>query len=166
MNPFVRLTIRLVIIFAIIFVAIQPYNWFCGITSKCTPFYFSYYLNGREGKFPVNVNFGVRNFRESLEFEAINQNISTFTNRNNTITYRVKNNSNRFIRFRIKLKVMPTFLEKDVTIYQCLCGKEYKLLKGEERILEMKFKVNKRIEEFFKPINGSSPSITILYEVL
>lgn len=141
MNKFFHLTIRLALIFTVIFIALQTFNGFCKITQKCSPFYFSYYLHEEEGNNPYKVVFGIDNPNANLQFEAIEPSITTVANRNNVATYRIKNISNHFINFRIKLHVDPEIAKNDVIIYQCLCDSSYKLKKGEERILEMKFKI-------------------------
>ena len=141
MNKFFHLAIRLILIFTIIFIATQVFNGFCKITQKCSPFYFSYYLHGKEGSEPFNVVFGINNYRTDLEFEPIESSITTVANRNNKVTYRIKNNSDHFINFHIKLHVDPEKAKNDLVVYQCLCDSNYKLKKGEERILEMKFRI-------------------------
>ncbi len=142
MNRFFHFAIRLALIFTIIFIAMQTFNGFCKITQKCSPFYFSYYLHGEEGSDPYKVVFGIDNYHTDLEFEPLESSITTVANRNNKITYRIKNNSDHFINFRIKLHVDPERARDGVVIYQCLCDSNYKLKKGEERILEMKFRIH------------------------
>lgn len=142
MNRFFHFAIRLALIFTVIFIATQTFNGFCKITQKCSPFYFSFYLHGEEGKRPFNVVFGINNYRTDLEFEPLESSITTVANRNNKVTYRIKNNSDHFVNFRIKLHVDPEKAKNDLVIYQCLCDSNYKLKKGEERILEMKFRIN------------------------
>ncbi len=141
MNKFFHFAIRLALIFTVIFIATQTFNGFCKLTQKCSPFYFSYYLHGEEGSNPYGVVFGIDNYHTDLEFEPLEPSITTVANRNNKITYRIKNNSDHFINFRIKLHVDPEKARDGIVIYQCLCDSNYKLKKGEERILEMKFRI-------------------------
>jgi cytochrome c oxidase assembly protein Cox11 len=141
MNKFFHLVIRFVLVLTVIFIAAQICNGLCKITQKCSPFYFSYYLPGEEESDLYKVVFGINNPRPNLEFEPLKPEITTVANRNNKITYRVKNNSDYAINFRIKLNVDPERIKNALLIYQCLCDSSYKLEKGEERILEMKFKI-------------------------
>lgn len=147
MHPTLRIAVRITLFFLIIFVAVQPFNLFCKITSKCQPFYFSYYLPKLEGKTPINVALEVTNYRKDLDFSASEPAIATVGGRKNIATYFVKNLSDREIRFRPALQIEPENLDKYVIRYECLCSNEYKLKKNEFLELKMRFEISKKIEK-------------------
>lgn len=147
MPNFINWIFRIIIVFAIAFFAIQPFNWFCQITNKCQTFHLSYYLPKKEGIKPIKVDFGITNYRENLEFDVSEPSITTVSGRNNTVTYRAKNNSNHIMRLYPKLEIEPASVEKYITRYECLCSRQYKLMKGEEIEMRMRFEVSERIEE-------------------
>jgi cytochrome c oxidase assembly protein Cox11 len=174
MNQFLSLAIRLAVIFAVIFFLVQPYNWFCQITQKCSPFFFSYLIPSFEGKNPIEIELIAKNYNREIEFTALQPHITTVSNRIVTATYKIKNVSGRFVRFRIKLiPEGPVAANEYTTIYQCLCNKEYKLVKGEEKILEMKLKLNSDLDKalfenknFDQKYYKKAETIKISYEVL
>jgi cytochrome c oxidase assembly protein Cox11 len=167
MSPLLRVFIRLAIVFAVIFFALQPFNWFCQITQKCRPFYFSYYLPKQEGRLPIRVNLEITNYRQNLELAAINPELTTFSNRINKVTYRAKNTSKKLIRFRTKLHIEPETIAKYVKRYQCLCMQEYRLKPGEEIDLPMEFLIDAKIEndDFLDEDKALDATIKIRYEV-
>lgn len=164
MHPVLKIILRLAIIFAVIFTVIQPYNWFCQIERSCEPFYFSYYYPKREGIKPITIRFVIQNYREDLDFTVDQQTLETVSGRKNTVTYHAKNLSNRVIRFRPKLQVRTESFAKYLTRYECPCFHEYKLKKGEEIELKMKFMVD--LNDLKKEKNLSLDRGAIVAEIL
>jgi len=146
MPRFLQILFRIAIIFAVIFFAIQPFNWFCQLTQSCRPFYFSKLLPRLEGEEKIIVDLEILSFRRDLEFKADKQSIETVTNRLNTVHYTAKNLSNRTIKFRPMLYIKPQELEGYIRRYQCLCFHSYKLKKGESIDLVMEFEIDDKIE--------------------
>lgn len=159
-----RLTIRLVIIFIVITVAAQPYNWYCQLTQNCQPFYWSYYIPKTEGTQPINVEMEITSYREDLEFRVENPSLTTVSNRKNIAIYHMKNLSDHPISVRPKLQIEPANLEKYITRYECLCFHEYKLKKGEEITLKMRFEIK---EEIYRDstFNEAGSRVKIRYRV-
>lgn len=147
MNPLLKLLIRFAIAFTVIFIAIQPYNWICGLTQKCNSFHFSYLIPKKEGYDDFKFQFGVANYSAKSSFEAIDKTLTTVINRKNTIHYRAKNLSKKTIYLRPKLLVTPKEFEPHIKIYDCLCSKVYKLKRGEEIELQMTFVINSSITD-------------------
>jgi cytochrome c oxidase assembly protein Cox11 len=147
MHPTIKISLRIGIIFALIFFASKPYNFFCNLTNKCQPFYFSYLIPKKEGKTPVTLNFEITNYRQGLDFRVLSDSFQTVSNRKNIVNYSAKNTSNRTIKFNTELVVEPEYLEEYITRYQCLCSQQYSLKPNEEIKLRMIFLID---EEFFK----------------
>ena len=146
-SSFFRIFIRFAIIFTIITFAIQPYNWFCNITNKCSSITISSLLPTFEGKQEIEVFFEVTSYREDLKITANQSTITTVSGRKNTVTYRAKNLTNRPIRFRANFLTDPDYAEKHIKRYECLCFREYKLKPNEEIELKMVFALNDKIIE-------------------
>jgi cytochrome c oxidase assembly protein Cox11 len=141
MRPFYKILLRIFIIFAIAFFAIQPYNWYCGITQSCDSFSLYDLAPFQEGTIPVEVFFEIKSYSSKLAFEPLEPSITTVSNKKNIVTYRVKNLSKDTIRFRPKLVVTPKYFEDGIVTYECLCSHLYKLKPKEVRELQMKFLV-------------------------
>ncbi len=148
-----KLAIRLAIILVIIFIATQPFNWFCKLTNKCEPFYFSYYIPKREGTQPLLINLEVTNYRADLLFEPVESSLTTVSNRKNIVFYRAKNLTNHPIRFRPSFITEPQYATTFIKRYDCLCSQEYKLKADEEIQLKMRFEVSEK--NYFEPRFGN-----------
>lgn len=146
MPSLLRITLRLIIIFAIITFAIQPFNWFCQITQKCSPFYISYYMPKRAGKMPLDIRFEITNYREDIIFFPAQKSLITVANKKHLITYHLKNSSQKTVTFRPQFSIEPEYAQKYLKRYQCLCFQQYRLKGGEEIDLTMEFEVDRDIE--------------------
>jgi cytochrome c oxidase assembly protein Cox11 len=167
MHPLLRRLIQIAIIFTVVFFAVQPFNWFCQITQKCQPFYFSYLIPRQQGDL-VKIKLQITNYHQGLDFKAVKADFTTRTNKINTVTYNAKNNSRLPIRFRPALYIEPKNFEKYVITYQCLCANEYKLKPNEEIKLQMRFFIARKIEdeeEFVSPDGQSIFTIKIRYQL-
>lgn len=147
MNPLLKLIIRFAIVFVVIFIAIQPYNWFCGLTQKCDSFHFSYLIPKKEGFDQFKFQLGAINYSGKFSFESVDKTLSTVINRKNTIHYHAKNLSKKTVYLRPKLLITPPEFEPHIKIYDCLCSKVYKLKKGEEIDLKMTFVIKSSIND-------------------
>ncbi len=152
MHPKLRLFLRLAVICAVIFFAIQPFNWFCNISKKCQPIDISFSLPFNEGKEKINVAMEISNYRQDLEFTALKPQILTVTGRKNTVNYRAKNISTHKIKFRPTLTIEPENFDEYIKRYGCLCAQEYSLDPGEEITLKMSFALDKKLtaDEFYR----------------
>ncbi len=129
----------------------QPYNWFCGITNKCSPIEISSLIPRREGNKPVDVFFEITNYRADLKLEPAEDHISTVSGRKNVVAYRAKNLTNKTITFRTEFFVRPENLKDHVKTYDCLCFGEHKLKSGEEVELKMSFVIDEEaVDESLK----------------
>jgi len=165
MHPLLRLTLRLAMVFVICFVAIQPFNWFCKLTNKCEPFYFSYHFLKPEGSREIQVNFGAMNYREDLEFTVDESSLTTVSNRMNIVTYRARNLSKRMIRFRPIMHIDPESSQRFIISYECPCSHEFKLKQGEEIELKMKFRIDDKIYNALDERDRDQIKIKIIYRI-
>lgn len=163
MNPAIKISLRIVIIFALLFFASKPYNFFCNLTNKCQPFYFSYLIPKKEGKTPIILNFEVTNYREGLDFRVLSDGFKTVTNRKNIVNYIAKNTSNRTIKFHPKFVLEPGYLEEYITRYQCLCSSQYTLKPNEEIKLQMIFLIEEKIFEDYNRSKDLESGLKIRY---
>lgn len=148
MRPITRFFLYSFGIFFILFVALQPFNWFCQISRKCQKVYLLDLIPSFEGDTKINVVLEIKNFRKDLEF-IVNDvdTITTVSGRKNTVNYKVKNNSNRVIKFKPKFYTEPKSLSKYINSRDCLCFEEYKLQKGEELDLQASFRIDADVEK-------------------
>ncbi len=168
MHPVLRLLLRLSAIFAIAFFASKPFNFFCNLTSKCQPFYFSNlipasFLAWQEGTQPIIANFEVTNFREGLEFLTTQTKLETVGNRKNTVVFHVKNTSNKTIKFRPQLIVEPEDAASYIESYQCLCQSDHVLKPQEEKDLPMIFLFDPKIVD--DVFDGKNAEVKIRYKI-
>lgn len=145
MHPLLALIIRAAIIFTILFLIIQPYNWYCRISQKCQGFHTTSFLPKIEGKDPIDVFFEVTNTDDDIIFESNYSVIQTVFNRVNTVSFTAENLSNRIIFFKPRLVVSPEDYEKHINLIDCLCFHEYKVKPGEKITMEMKFSIDTSI---------------------
>jgi cytochrome c oxidase assembly protein Cox11 len=172
MSPIFRIFLRIAVVLFVLFFAIQPYNWFCALTSSCESFHLSSLIPKKEGTMPLEVFLEIRSYNQNLVFEPLEPSVTTVTNKKTTVTYRVKNTSKRVIRFRPNLIVEPKSFEKYLVRYECLCSHLYKLKGGEERELTMRFEISDDIDEKIikrltnaKRANLPEEKLVIRYEV-
>ena len=171
MHPLIRILFRLIALFLVIFMLVQPFNWFCKISGKCQPFYFSYYIPSQQGIEPIEVSFEVTNLRSDLDLAADRSPITTVSGKKNSVIYYAKNISDHEVNFRPRLIVEPESLDKYITRYQCLCSNDYTLKPGEQKTLEMRFAINHKIEKdaVFKRLGAdknTSKVIKIRYHIM
>ncbi len=165
MNPKFRLLKNIIIIVFVGFLLMQPYKWFCNITQKCRPISFSSLIPNYKGIDPLKLDFIVTNYRKDLDIRAEKTTLTTVSGEKNIIKYYMKNNSNRVMRFHLKMHFEPKELEKYLVRHHCLCFSRYKLKGGEEIEVESIFEIdndiigNKNYREYIKE------PFTIRYEV-
>ena len=154
MNPFLKFILRLSALFLLIFVIVQPYNWFCKLTENCKIIEFSNYIPRSEGTNNVTFNFQTLNRDKNIKFFANQNELRTVANRRNIVKFTIKNNGKRFIEFSPRMIIEPQSAAKYIKRSQCLCFKKYKLKSGESKILEMEFMVSKKIDKEQLKENG------------
>lgn len=174
MSPLVKILLRLAIIVAAIFFITQPYNWFCQITGKCQPFFFSYYIPKKLGR-TIYLAVNAITYKENLFFSASkpvkigsnaegeNEENKFSTNQKIEVIYTLKNNSKKLMQLQPRLLVQPEYAEKYLIRYECPCSRKYKLKAGEEIEMKMRFEIDSNIEkdEKFK----QKELITINYKI-
>ncbi len=143
MSPKAKFLTRLFAFFILSFISLQIYNRFCLFGNNCQPIYFSKYLPRTEGSQELEIDVRVQNYRSDLDFFSLKQNLTTVTNRLNTITFIAKNTTNKPIKFRPKFIVDPKEFTDHIERISCLCSQTY--------YLEPKEKVRLTMEFFIKP---------------
>jgi len=146
MPPLLRLLIRIAIVFAVIFFAAQPYNWFCQITQSCKPFYFSQLIPKKKGNVPVTITMEVTDYRKDIELTVLQSEVKTVSNKVNKVDYRVKNLTNRVQYLRPILHIEPEDFKKYIEFYNCICNNRYKIKPHQTLNLQMEFSLNGDIE--------------------
>ena len=91
--------------------------------------------------------FQITNYIQNLDFAATDPELETRSNRLNSFTFKVKNNSQRKITFRPKLIVEPEQYRKYIKLHQCLCSSKHTLDAQEEREMKMLFSINKDFDD-------------------
>lgn len=157
MNSKFRILLRLLVIFIILLIIIQPYNSFCNYTSKCQPFYISSIFPTKEGTKEVKVILGAKNYIKDLDIKPETPTLVTVSGRKNKVNYIVKNNSGHFLRFRMEIFTSPEEIKDHIKLYQCPCSGRQKLKKGEEIILTTEFSLKEEATQMMmenKPENN------------
>ena len=150
MNPTFRYIFMFAKIFLVILLIIQPYNFYCNLTSKCRPFYFSYLIPKREGKVEFKITPETINYIEDLIIAPEQESLTTVVNRKNIVTYTVKNDSEHFIRFRPSFYVLPEEMDQYITRFECDCSKTFKLKKGQSTTMKVEFELKREFEEEYR----------------
>ena len=146
MPPLLRLSIRIAIVFVVIFFAAQPYNWFCQITQSCKPFYFSQLIPKKKGYVPIKITMEVTNYRKDIELKVLQSEVKTVSNQTNRVDYRVKNLTNRVQYLRPILHIEPEHFKKYIKFYNCICNNRYKIKPRQTLNLQMEFLLNEDID--------------------
>lgn len=146
MNKFLKTLLYVALIFFVIFVAIQPYNWFCNLSKKCSAVKISKIFNEKEGNRQINIFMEAIDLRDDLDFEVVDPKmIMTVSGRDNKVFYRVTNLSKKTVTFRPQFRIEPAEYAKYVDREECLCFREYKIETGEELLLPASFKIKGKI---------------------
>lgn len=169
MHPILKIFVRIAIICAVVFFAIQPYNWYCQLSRSCTSFFLSDLIPKKEGKIPLKLGFFINNFREDIVVTPNITEMETVANRKNTVSFSVRNNSKRIARFKFALYIRPEQFEQYMVRYECLCFHSYVLKPGEATELTMVFALNEKIEKDLENIDyvdfSAGEKIEIGYKV-
>ncbi|NBV06599.1 MAG: hypothetical protein EBS06_05120 [Proteobacteria bacterium] len=148
MHPTLRKMLYLALIFFVIFVALQPYNYFCNYSNKCQGIYLSELFPSPEGETQISAIMEIKNLRNDIIFETEEPKIIyTVSGKKNIANYRIENNSDKTIRFRPEFYVEPKEFKKYVIRRECLCFREYKLRRGEVILVHSSFKIDPAIEK-------------------
>ena len=146
MNPKLKFILRIAaVIFAILFL-IQPYNWFCQLTSKCNTFHLSYYIPKKEGTREFVVGFEAENYDREVNFFAEPRKVRTVSGRKHTVIYKIQNNSRKYRKIRPKMSIHPKKYEKYFIRHECLCFKSYTIVAGGSLDLKLEFEIDNDIE--------------------
>jgi cytochrome c oxidase assembly protein Cox11 len=147
MPPLLRLSIRIAIVFVVIFFATQPYNWFCQLTQSCKPFYFAQLIPKRKGYKPVIIKMEITEYLKNIELTVLQSEVKTVYNQVNKVDYRVKNLTNRVQYLRPILHIEPEDFKKYIEFYNCICNNRYRIKPGQTLDLQMEFLLKEGIEE-------------------
>ena len=157
MNQKLRIIFRILSVFVVAFVAVQPYNWYCRTHGKCSQFYFEDLLPDFEGKAGAQLIFEVKNYRPDVEIKVAEpQMINTVTGKRNVITYRIENLSNHAVRFRPEFYVEPQEFKKYISLRECLCFREQIIKKGEITALQSVFKIRSAAQDYLHDARSSA----------
>jgi len=137
-----KLVVRLALILLVVYIAVKPYNWFCKLSSKCSPLHLEALFQKKEVGAPFDVAFEVKNLNESISFEADAPMMQTVFNRKSSMAFYIKNISARQVTFRPQLVIEPVNTKQYVEVYDCLCSQEYTLKAGESIKTSMEFMVD------------------------
>lgn len=127
MSRLIYISIRAILVIFVIIILIQPFNLFCQTTGACSPFFISYYLPKIGDDFEIKAIFEVTSYKKDLEISIDKTYLETSTNEKILVTYKVKNNSKNFIKFKPELVVEPKYVEKYLVRYQCPCSRVQKV---------------------------------------
>ncbi len=169
MNPLIKYILYLVSIALIAFIAIKPYNIYCNISGKCGKFSLVKFMPSNEGYGKVRVKFVTIDNESHIDLQAYQSELYTKPGRVNSIKYDMTNISTTIknpVKFNIKYDVFPAEYKKYVKIYNCLCGKNYKLKNGKSKREEVVFKIKKEFEEEILYDEVDLLEIEIRYEVI
>lgn len=149
-RPVMRPIIKFGTIFALIFFCLQPFNWYCQSSNSCFGFYFQDIWE----KLP---NFGPKangvilldtvNLRDdTFEIYAEEPFVSrVFSTDTQDLYFTVRNIGKNVASFRGQLLIEPKNLAEKIDIRKCDCDYSIKLKPGEERILNVKIKIDREV---------------------
>lgn len=164
MPKILRTLLYLALIFFVIFLLSQPYNWFCHSSGKCDGIYLSDFAIEKEGEYQIITLLEVKNYRTDISFEAKEPRlIYTTTGKKNVVNYQIRNLTNTKIKFRPKFYIEPKQFDKYLIRRDCLCFREYNLDAGETLDLHSIFKFDSTLE-LDPEFNKNGMQIRIGYE--
>jgi cytochrome c oxidase assembly protein Cox11 len=158
MNPKLRPFAYFLLSILFLFLLTKPYNWFCNFSKRCPQIYISELLPSREGKINIQAEVEVRNYRRDIEFEALDPlEFNTVSGRTIIVKYRIKNISEKFIKFRPKFYAESNNAKRFdllefVRSYECLCFKDIKLKANQEVVVQSILKFDPYMESYMEEI--------------
>lgn len=145
------------------FLMIQPFNYLCRLTGKCTPIILSYYLPKSVGKGRYEVFFVTKNRAKEVKFVADSRSEIVNAGANASMIYRVKNISDHDITIRPMPYVIPEEANNHIKFYECLCFSEHKIKAGDTIKMAVRFNLDRAIEK--DPLFKENRIIVVGYEI-
>jgi cytochrome c oxidase assembly protein Cox11 len=145
------------------FLLIKPYNYLCKTTGLCSEINPSYHILAKKGDKYFDFLFETKNSSKTLEFKALSDIYTAKSGQDIVVKYEIRNLSDKKITARPKRYVFPPEALKYIEFHECLCFKSYKIAAKSREIIEVRFKVDPKIEKdsFFK----DKKEIKIGYEI-
>lgn len=145
------------------FLLVKPYNYLCKITGWCSGINVSYYIPTYKGEKYFDVIFEAKDSSMVIDFQALTDRIVLKTGKNIAVKYKIRNLSDKKIVAAPKRYIYPQEALKYIEFYECLCFKTYKIAAKDEEIIEIRFKIDPKIEN--DPLFQDKMFIRIGYEV-
>lgn len=141
------IALLLFLVFAL-FLLLKPYNQLCRGVNWCNPVSFSYLLPALKGEKEIKFNFKAKNDYENVKFKVLTHNsISLRSGSKFTVDYEVINNSSEEIQVRpMRFFNNPKILDY-LEFYECLCFQTYKVGPNKKKILSIRFRLKKDIDQ-------------------
>jgi cytochrome c oxidase assembly protein subunit 11 len=146
-NKFGKIAAYLIAGLLIALLLIKPFNFFCNLSSKCSPIILSYYFPAKKGSQNFEINFEAQNQLSTIEFKVLNSKIILKTGQNATIIFTAKNLTNHQIKIRPEYFITPENADQYITRYECLCFKEHIIAAGQEVQMPFRIKIDPAIEK-------------------
>ncbi len=146
-NKFEKIAVYVVAFLLITLLLIKPFNFFCSLSSKCSPIILSYYLPTQKGHKDFEVNFEAQNQLSTLEFKVLNPKAVMKAGQNITVIFTAKNLTNQEITIRPEYFIDPQNTDQYLTRYECLCFKEHIMPAGQEIQMPFRIKIDPEIEK-------------------
>ncbi len=145
------------------FLMILPFNLLCKATNWCSPIIVSYYLPKIQGDRSFEIFFEADNASKDVDFKVLQRSVVVRSGGDSEVEYSALNVSKNDIKIRPMPYVLPAEAKKYIKFYECLCFKERAVKSGEDIIMSVKFRLDRKIEkdEFFK----ENPIIRVGYKL-
>ncbi|HLD76710.1 MAG TPA: cytochrome c oxidase assembly protein [Rickettsiales bacterium] len=142
---------------------ILPFNLICKSTDWCEPIVISYYLPSKHGNEGFEIFFEAKDNSEAVNIEVKQRLILVLTGQKAQVQYNIMNPLRKQVKISPKLYIVPQEAAKYLKFYDCLCFKERKIGAREIKSFNVRFKLDRKIEEdeFFK----NQRNIRIGYEI-
>ena len=146
MHPYLKISLKLLVAFAVIFFLVQPFNWYCQLTQKCQPFYLTYYFPKKEGTQTITAFISGQSRFRDIDFVSDRYAVETVANRKNIVKFTLKNNSKKITYVFPKMTVNPPSAKDYIINYECPCFQSFRLKPKEVLIVNYEFEFNDKIE--------------------
>ena len=143
-----QVIILLIFFIFLVFLLSKPYNQLCKSVNWCEPVSFSYYLPSFKGEKSIDFIFEAISDDENIEFKVAGVNSAQlYSGEKITVKYQIKN----LLQEAVEVSPMRYFNEmeilKNLEFYECLCFESHKIEAGESKIISLKFKVKKSLDQ-------------------
>ena len=134
------------------FFMILPFNLVCKATNWCEPISLSYYLPSFSGEEQFEIFFEAKDSSPSLNIEAKERSTVIKTGEKRIVQYSIMNPNFDTKKVAPRLYIIPQEAAKYLKFYECLCFREHKIEGYKIKNLNVKFKLDRKIEsdKFFE----------------